>query len=442
MKKITRRSFLKKSGLATLAGVGGVQIGFGNQLLKGGNNISKDLLVYVFLDGGMDGLNMIPPRSGADYTQYSSVLRPSLHINNSQSLTLNGNSAFGMHPSAPEFATLFNQNKMAIVHATGLLEANRSHFVATALLEQGIQSHTQANGTGWLTRYFNSSLTTDENALIPLLVPSYNNRDSVLGDPGALVMGNPNEFSLSSGFWGWNDLIHNTLTEINQNPDTLEKQTSLQTLNASTLIQAIDWDNYVPGGGATYPVGTFGDQLQNIAQIYKENVDLEVAYIPYGGWDTHVGQGTGTTGTFADLVQGMSQGLNALYQDLNATHPGQFTIIVQSEFGRRAYQNGDDSTDHGYGNPMFIIGDNVNGGFHGSFPGLASNQLFEEQDVAVTVDYRDVVSEVLMKRMKNRFLGYIFPEYTNYTPLGVVNGEDLQPVYDYDYDPLFKSGFD
>lgn len=442
MKKITRRNFLKNSGLVTLAGLGGLQVGFSNPFSKGGSNSNKDLLIYIFLDGGMDGLNMIPPRSGADYTQYSSVLRPSLHINSSQSIVLNGSSAFGMHPSAPELASLFNQDKMAIIHATGLVEANRSHFVATAFMEQGIQSQSQAIGTGWLTRYFNSSLTTAEDALIPLLVPSYNNRDAVLGDPTALVMGNPGEFSLSGGFWGWNNEMHNILSEINQSPDTIEKQSSFQTLNASTIIQSIDFENYIPGGGASYPVGYFGDQLRTIAQMHKENVDLEVAYLPYGGWDTHVGQGTGTTGIFAELTQGLSQGLNALYQDLNASHPGQFTIIVQSEFGRRAYQNGDNSTDHGYGNPMFVIGDNVNGGFHGTFPGLAPNQLFEGEDVDVTVDYRDVVSEILIKRMKNRFLGYIFPEYSNYSALGVVNGEELNPVYEFDYDSLFSSGFD
>ena len=176
--------------------------------------------------------------------------------------------------------------------------------------------------------------------------------------------------------------------------------------------------------------------------MYKEQVDLEVAYIPTGGWDTHIGQGTGTTGEFANLVQELSDGLLALYQDLNASNAGKFTIIVQSEFGRRAYENDSNGTDHGYGNPMFIIGDNVNPGFYGQFPGLAENELFEESDVNATVDYRDVVSEVLMKRMNNRFLGYIFPNYTGYTELGIINGADHNPVYDFDYDPIFASGFD
>lgn len=444
MKKLNRRQFLKGSGLVTLAGFGGVQVGFGNALIRGSGtgSDSKDLLVYVFLNGGMDGLNLLPPRSGADYTQYSTVLRPSLHIPNNSSLAINGNSAFGFHPLATGMRDLFNQDKMAIIHATGLLEANRSHFVSTALMELGVQSPSSNLGTGWLTRYFTSSLNASPNALIPSIVPTYNNTDAILGDPTALVMGSPGEFSLNQGHWAWESAMQNTIAEIFDTPTTLEEVVGHQTLNASQIIQGIDWDNYTPENSAQYPAGYFGDQLKTIAQLYKENVGLDVAYVPTGGWDTHIGQGTGVTGEFANLVQELSDGLNALYQDLTASNAGKFTIIVQTEFGRRAYENDSNGTDHGYGNPMFVIGDNVNPGFYGQFPGLQANQLFEESDVAVTVDYRDVVSEVLIKRMHNRFLGFIFPGYTDYSPLGVVTGNDLNPVYEFDYDPIFSSGFD
>ncbi len=442
MKNINRRKFLKGSGLVTAAGMGGLQLGFANTLLKGGSGGSgRDLLVYVFLNGGMDGLNMVPPRAGNDYTEYSTQLRPNLHIPNSMSLALNGQNAFGMHPSATGMANLFNSNKMAIVHATGLVDANRSHFEATRFMELGSQNVTTL-GSGWLTRYFNSSLHTPDDAVMPSIVPSYNNTDAVLGDPTALVMANPQEFSLSDGHWAWGDFMQDILTEIYATPSSLEQLVGHQTLNASSIIQGIDWDNYIPGNNASYPVGFFGDQLKTVAQLYKNDVDLEVAYVPTGGWDTHVGQGTGTTGQFADLASELSAGLSALYQDLTATHNGKFTIIVQSEFGRRAYENSDRSTDHGYGNPMFVIGDNVNAGFYGQFPGLAPNQLFEGGDVEATVDYRDVVSEVLIKRQRNRFLGHIFPGYSDYTPLGLINGTELSPIYEMDYDPLFASGFD
>ncbi len=444
MKKFNRRKFLKGSGLVSVAGLGGMQLGFANQVIKGGSGDSeRDLLVYVFLNGGMDGLNMVPPRSGNDYSEYSTVLRPNLHIPNSMSLALNGQNAFGMHPSAEGMANLFNTDKMAIVHATGLVESNRSHFEATRFMELGTVNGSDLN-TGWVTRYFNSSLHTPSDAKLPSLVSSLNNTDATLGNPVSIALANPQEFVLSNGHWAWGAVMQPVLSDISVNPSTTEQLLTHQVLNASDIIQGIDWENYTPGNNAEYPLGLLGDQLRTLAQMFKSDVDLEVAYVPTGGWDTHEKQGTGTDGIFANLTSELSAGLYALYQDLTATHNGRFTIVVQSEFGRRAYENDNDDigTDHGYGNPMFVIGDNVNGGFYGQFPGLAPNELFEDGDVEATVDYRDVVSEILLKRQRNRFLGYIFPGYTDYTPLGLANGANLSPVYDFDYDPIFASGFD
>lgn len=438
MKKLSRRSFIKASGMLGIAGMGGMQLGFSKSLLnKSTGNNQRELLVYVFLKGGMDGLHMIPPRSGADYTHYSTTLRPALHIENTASIPLNGTTLFGMHPNVSGLATLFNNNKMAIVHATGLAESNRSHFEATRFMEQGLIGNS-GNPSGWLTRYFESSLHTPDDATIPSMIPSYGNTDAVLGDPTALVMARPTSFALTAGHWAWENQMQTAITEINANPDTLEKQAALQTLTASNIVQGIDWANYTPGNQAVYPDAFIGNQLKYVAQMYKSNVDLEVAYVPNGGWDTHNNQ----VAVFNNLSNNLSQALYAFYQDLSATHQGSFTVIVQSEFGRRAYQNSADSTDHGYGNPILIIGDNVNPGFHGHFPGLSAAQLFEGQDLATTTDYRHVVSEVLIKRMHNRMLGYIFPGYHNYSPLGVMQGMDLPPIYEQNYDHIFSSGFE
>jgi uncharacterized protein (DUF1501 family) len=434
MKKINRRNFIKGSGLVTLAGMGGLQLGFARSFTKG-SQTGSDLLVYVFLNGGMDGLHMVPPRSGANYTEYRDVLRPSLHVPNNVSLPLNGTTAFGLHPAAAEMAQLFNDDKMCIIHATGLLEANRSHFEATRYLELGVAGASGAS-SGWLTRYFESSIHTPQNALIPTLVPSYSTTDAVLSDAAALVMADPGSFGLNAGHWSWQNEMQTTLAEINAQAVTPERFSAQQTLNASAIVQSIDWNNYTPGNGAVYPTSFIGDQLKTVAQLYKANVDLEVAYVPTGGWDTHNNQ----ENVFNDLATDLSQALYAFYQDLAATHAGTFTVVVQSEFGRRAYQNSDNSTDHGYGNPMFIISDNVVPGFHGIFPGLAQNQLFEGDDVDVTVDYRDVVSEIILKRMGNPFLGHIFPGYNDYTELGVITGYNTQP--NYDYDSIFRSGFE
>lgn len=72
----------------------------------------------------------------------------------------------------------------------------------------------------------------------------------------------------------------------------------------------------------------------------------------------------------------------------------------------------------------------------GQWPGLANEQLFDGADLAVTTDYRRVLSEILIRRMGNSHLGEIFPGYTGYSPLGIVNGVDL-PI-----GSLFADGFE
>jgi len=37
-------------------------------------------------------------------------------------------------------------------------------------------------------------------------------------------------------------------------------------------------------------------------------------------------------------------------------------------------------------------------------------------------------------------LGHIFPGYNDYTELGVITGQNITPIYD--YDNIFKSGFE
>jgi len=438
MKKINRRTFIQGSGLITLSGLGGLQLGLARNLMGTTGGPERDLLVYVFLNGAMDGLHMVPPRSGNDYNYYRNDLRPNLHIPNTESLSLNGFPEFGLHPEAIGMADLFNRNKMTIIHATGLSQSNRSHFEATKFMELGAQDLGLTGGTGWLTRYFQSSLHTPDNALIPSVVPGAANSSAFLGDPTVLAVNDPTEFTMEHGHWAWGAAQAETLDRIYQNPNSPEATVGHQALYTSQVIQSIDWDNYQPGNNSVYPDTQLGDQLKTVAQLYRSELGLEVAYVPTGGWDTHDGQSY----RFNNLAAELSAALSAFYEDLHAHYPGRFTIIVQSEFGRRAYQNSASSTDHGYGNPMFVIGDTVNPGFHGQFPGLAPGELFEGEDVNVTTDYRDVVSEILMKRMRNRFLGYIFPDYNNYNSLNIVQGEDMTPIYDANYDPIFASGFD
>jgi len=130
-----------------------------------------------------------------------------------------------------------------------------------------------------------------------------------------------------------------------------------------------------------------------------------------GGWDTHVAQGS-ASGTMANRLSELAEGLAAFYEDLQV-QMGNVTVVVMSEFGRRLQENGGLGTDHGHGNMMMVMGGGINGGqVFANWPGLNDAQLVGPGDLAVTTDYRDVLGEIVQKRLNNPLLPEIFPEYS------------------------------
>jgi uncharacterized protein (DUF1501 family) len=81
-------------------------------------------------------------------------------------------------------------------------------------------------------------------------------------------------------------------------------------------------------------------------------------------------------------------------QDLaNRKKQDDVVIMTFSEFGRRAKQNGSGGTDHGTAEPMFVIGNKVQGGLYGSYPSL--QKLDNNGDIQFTADFRSVYAGVL-----------------------------------------------
>ena len=189
----------------------------------------------------------------------------------------------------------------------------------------------------------------------------------------------------------------------------LERQAGLVFKTIATLDQ-LQATEYHPANGAQYPDDEFGLGLKQVAQLIKADVGLEVACVDLGGWDTHENQGT-LAGEFNNLLTTLSQGLAAFYLDLRDYMDG-VTVVTMSEFGRRAHENGSHGTDHGHGNVMFLMGGGVNGGqVHTRWPGLAA-EVLDDGDLAITTDYRDVLAEVVTRRLRNPALDQVFPGYT------------------------------
>jgi uncharacterized protein (DUF1501 family) len=401
------------------------------------------MIVVVFLRGGCDALSLFPPLTGPDRGHYE-IARPALQIPTTgpgAALDLNGQ--FGLHPSGALLKTLYDQGSLAIVRATGnTVQPSRSHFDAQAYLETGTPA-TKGTGSGWLTRYFNSIGNLPPSIIIPSVAASHYTPTSMAGDPNVLTMSNPGSFNIDTAHFGWNERQFEVLNSMyaGSAPTTLA---GAQALTAVDIISAEDFTSYAPEGGAVYPDNDFGNQLKILAQIMKMNVGLRVAATDLQDWDTHNDQGVGAGGYFADtMVAALAGGLHAFATDLAATDLFErTTIIVQTEFGRRLKENADAGTDHGLGADMLLLGGNVNGGqFYGNWPGLSNAQLFDGMDIDITTDFRQVLSEVLIRRLENPYLGDIFPGYLDYSPLGVVQGVDLDPIYQSN-NQIFSDGFE
>jgi uncharacterized protein (DUF1501 family) len=172
-----------------------------------------------------------------------------------------------------------------------------------------------------------------------------------------------------------------------------------------------------PDNGASYPRGAFGDSLQQLAQLIKADVGLRLGFAESGGWDTHVNQGGGS-GQLANLLREFGQGIAAFLTDLGPQRD-EVLLVTMSEFGRTVRENGSRGTDHGHGNAMLLFGNAVNGGrVHGRWPGLSAAQLHEGRDLAVSTDFRSVLSEVASRHLQARAAA-AFPDFSP-APVGVL----------------------
>jgi uncharacterized protein (DUF1501 family) len=386
-----------------------------------------DVLLAVFLRGGWDCLNVVPVIDGPDRANYEAA-RTSIKVPTSGTgAALRLDDRFGLHPAMAALHGLYQDKKLAVVHAVGLHSDTRSHFDAMQYIELGTPG-SKTSTSGWITRHLQTSGGTG-GAQIPSLAAGSSQPMSLAGSTDTAALSSPSSFKLH-GHWKYVEQQQAALRTM-YNGNTWLHSAGINTLNVVDAVDGASSSNYTPANGAMYPNGGFGDQLKVVAQMIKLGVGLRAATVDLGGWDTHENQGDGGSGYLANLLTQLSNGLVALYTDLNGSSSTNYTdklsVTVMSEFGRRLRENNNRGTDHGHGSAMLVLGGGINGGkVYGNWPGLATDQLYDRADLAVTTDYRQVLGEIVMRRLKNNALNTVFPNIT-YAPLGIAQGTD-QPV--------------
>jgi len=402
----SRRVFLKGSALA-IFGVGSIPAWLSRSVYAAdADKRRKKIMVAIFQRGAVDGLNMVVPFGEQRYYD----LRPSIAIpkpDGSANSAVDLDGFFGLHPSLAPLKPLYDAQHLAIVDAVGSPDPTRSHFDAQDYMESGTPGR-KATSDGWLNR----ALVKGTGPVSPVRAISLGSNlpRTLRGRNDAVAMNNLNDFQVrdAKSSATFESMYDSSL-------DTVLHGTGKETFSAVKIMQSVQKQSYTPANGAKYPNGRFGQSLLQIARLIKADVGLEVAFADIGGWDTHVNEvgAQPTLGQLANNLSDFGQALAAFYQDLGDLM-ADVTVVTMSEFGRTARENGNRGTDHGHANAMFVMGGDVRGGkVYGDWPGLAEGQLYENRDLQLTTDFRDVLGEVVAKHLGNANLSAVFPGYEN-----------------------------
>ena len=364
-----------------------------------------DTLVVVFLRGAADILNMVVPHGEEAYYQ----LRPSLGIprpdhskSKPEERTVDLDGFFGFHPAMRALIDAWQSQQLAIIHACGAPDESRSHFKAMELMERGVETE-RGPASGWIGRHL-ATLNTGNSSPLRAVGMGTRPQRSLSGSVPVSALRSIADFHLGGD--------QRVLQQMRAALSTVYQEDVMgqETLSIMDTLETLDLLTYIPSRNAKYPDSEFGLALKQTAMLIKADVGLEVSAIDVGGWDTHFAQGA-STGQMANLMKDLAEGLAAFHADMH-DYMSQLTTVTMSEFGRRASENGSLGTDHGHGSMMMVLGGNVDGGkVHGVWPGLGEGQLMGPGDLAVTTDYRDILSEILVKRLSNPAMDEIFPDY-------------------------------
>lgn len=403
---LSRRIFLRNSALA-MVGVGAAPLWLQRAALaKDAPGRRNKVLVAIFQRGAADGLNIVIPHGEQRYYDLRptiSVPRPNAAVPADSAIDLDG--FFGLHPSLASLKPLWDRQELAIVHATGSPDPTRSHFDAQDYMESGTPG-LKATADGWLNRALPPVTGKPSPVRAVSLGPVL--ARTLKGSNSAVAVENLNNFTVR-------DAAASKVLEsmYGSSQDQILGGTGRETFDAVTLLQSMQKTPYQPAAGANYPRGKFGDSMRQIAQLIKADVGVEVAFADLGGWDHHVNE-TGpraSVGQLANRLDEFGASLSAFYRDLG-DRMEDVVVVTMSEFGRTAKENGNRGTDHGHANAMFVMGGPVKGGkVYGKWPGLAPEQLYEERDLALTTDFRDILSEAVRSHLGNTSLKSVFPNY-------------------------------
>ena len=372
-----RRQFIKAFGASlVLLNSGYIATSFSASNKKQGNK----KLVWVVLRGAMDSLDTVVPT----FDNSLASLRPKLQQGLKAHL-LPLDDGYALHPSLVHFKQLYKDKQLLPIVAVGSGYGARSHFDGQDYLESGLQ--TIDHDSGWLGRAVNlqNKKTLAVARSIPISLREKENGNVSTWYPTKLKEAGED--------------VYQTLLHLYQDDPLL-----LSRLKNGLAVK--EMANM--GRSSKKKVGKFINLTKSCAKLMIGDKGADCAMLELGGWDTHNNQ----INRLARQLETLDQGLKSLQIGLGDEWKNT-VVVVASEFGRTAKENGTGGTDHGTGGAMFFAGGAIKGGrVLGDWPGLKQEQLFKNRDLKATTNSFSWIAAMLAQQfsMSSAEIKRVFPD--------------------------------
>ncbi len=352
------------------------------------------VLAVVSLSGGNDGLNTVIPYNNPNYRDY----RPTLGIPEDQIVPIT--SELGFHPAFAPLKKYWDEGKLAVIQGIGYPNGSLSHFRS---MDIWATCEPEILGVeGWLGRLIKAIDPNGENVLTGVNFGRGMPRAMAMEGVAVASVGDLNNYGL--------------LTDIereDQREEALDlfgrmyapaigrgavndfiRRTGIEAMKGADILTT------APGkyhSEIEYLLGNIGGYLRDMVQVHNAEFGARVLFTtaPYNIFDTHANQAVGHSNLLRDVAVNVDSFMSDMRQ-LNISD--NVTMLLYSEFGRRAMDNGS-GTDHGTGGVAFVIGENVKGGLYGEYPSLERNKLEDGGNLLHNIDFRSAYTTVLERWM-------------------------------------------
>ena len=389
----SRREILKTIGLGAVA-TGLPTVAFANA-------DTDSRLVLLILRGAVDGLALAAPYGDGNYRKRRGELALASPGGSNGTLKLDG--LFALHPALKGVHRDFENGDALIVHAVASPYRERSHFDGQDVLENGA-TRVGAIRDGWLNR-----------AIAPLGSSLGNEHAVAMGQNTPLVLRGANSVTswAPSGMPDAQDSTLQRLQDLYADDEFFAIRLT-QALNSQEIAGDMG-----SGRGRGNEAARFRDLMKSTARFLTAPDGPRIAVAELGGWDTHANQGA-ATGALANRFSMLDDGLTELRTTLDDAWANTVVAVV-TEFGRTVRVNGTRGTDHGTGTAAILTGGAVDGGrIIADWPGLGTNELYENRDLQPTTDLRAVFKGILNEHLllpEGFIADIVFPDSEGVKPI-------------------------